>query len=452
MIRLLAAVFAALWMLTVPALAQDSLVDRCAAETCTARLTAAELLQEAQTLVSQKRYAEAKPMLAALAHVPEFRLQTRFLTGFIASESGDFAQAEHLFRAILSEDPGQTRVRLELARVLRAEGRETSADHQYKMASQDPDLPPDIARIIRTERNVIRSRRTWSADFDIGIAPDSNINNATSAGTVNVLFGPIALPFTLSPNARATSGTGITGSFNGSLRLPAFKSTPLLIDLDAAGNNYKGSDYDDYSAQIAVGPEFRLSDVTKLSVQGVGARRWYGGQVVTTQVGARTGFETVLSPVQRLGMQIDVRHSAVPFDHGYSGWNLAGSLTYERAVTRSIITSHSIFLRRDQLNEAAYSSWEAGIGFGVGGELPKGFNVGLGATLSRAWYDAPMLAFSLDPRRDWRVGARASIGNRAIRVLGFSPQISWSWNKNRSTLPIYATERSRVRFTLARYF
>ena len=72
--------------------------------------------------------------------------------------------------------------------------------------------------------------------------------------------------------------------------------------------------------------------------------------------------------------------------------------------------------------------------------------------MSHATYDAALPFFSRDPRRDWRFNGRVTVGDRAIRVWGFSPSVSFSYGRSDSSIGYYATERSRVRFALARYF
>jgi hypothetical protein len=72
--------------------------------------------------------------------------------------------------------------------------------------------------------------------------------------------------------------------------------------------------------------------------------------------------------------------------------------------------------------------------------------------MSRAVYDEPNYFFSLDPRRDWRFNARLTIGNRAIKLLGFSPTVTISYARNASSIEYFKTQRARFRFALARYF
>lgn len=432
----------------------ESILDRCAAETCKARLTSDQLLGEVQELIAAKRYEEAKPLLAALATVPALRFETRFLTGFVAEETGDYRRAEAMFRAILVDDPAQTRVRLELGRTLLAMGRTQSADHQLRLAAEAKDLPPEIARTIRGVRNIIRSKRTWSVNVDLGIAPDTNINNATTADTINVFlpYSPDPLAVSLNSAAKARSGVGVTGSIDGGLRLPIAKNTLMLVDFDAFATVYKHKEYNDLSMELAAGPEFKLSEKVRLRAEALVAQRDYGGRVASRQIGIKTGLEFRIDDKQQLAVQLDARHTDAIFDANYGGWQTALNATYERVVGHTTIASASAFVRRDSLLASAYSNTEIGAVLGLGGELPKGFNFGVSAGVSRASYDAPVPLFSPDPRRDWRYNARVTLGNRAIRLWGFSPSVSLTYVRDDSSIRYYATQRTRFRFVLARYF
>lgn len=430
----------------------QSLLDKCVAQTCKARLTPAQVLDEAVVLIDARRFDEAAPMLAALSQMPEYKLETRFLNARIASAQGNHGKAADFYRDILADDPTQTRVRLELGREMLALGNTASADKQFRLAQQADDLPEEVARTIRAVRNVIRSRRAWRLDLDFGIAPDTNINNATSADTVTVLWGSNQLPVTLDDAAKARSGVGQTATISGGVRLPIAKRASLLVDLDTAGTNYSGTEFDDYQVQLAAGPELRPTQDSSLSVQALVAQRWFGGALASRQLGIKTGLQTRLSNTQQLGFQIDARRTDARFDNAYSGWQAGAYVTYERAVAKNIVASAGAFVRRDWLNAESFSSVELGAIAGVGGELPLGINFGLSGTVSRAQFDAAIPLFSLEPRQDWRYSARATLGNRKIRLWGFSPQISASYSRTDSSLRYFANDRLRVRLAVARYF
>ena len=431
-----------------------SLVKRtCAAGKCDYQLTAPQLLAIADKLVREQKFDEAKPFVAALKTAPGMEMPHNFLSGLIAMETGDAKTASGHFRKVLDANPGQTRVRLELAKALMMQGKFQSADYHLRLAENDEDLPEDIARMIGNARSVIRSNRRFRFGFDFGFAPDSNINSATALDTVDVNFGPHRLPVELDEDARAKSGVGATASAYASVRLPVADDMAMVVDFDADAVKYEDDDFDDYSVQLAAGPEWKLGDRTRASAQALGLYRWYGGQVATRQLGSKLTVQHTLDKSQRVAVQLDARRSDSRLNPNYDGWQLGANASYERVVGKSALVSASLLARRDILDADFYSSKSAGASFGVGAELPWGVNAGLSGSAMRTVYDAPQPVFSLsEARKDWRYTARAYAGLRSLRIAGFSPSIEYNFVKVDSTYDIYKTDRHRVHFKLARYF
>ncbi len=440
------------FVLSPMAAAQTPETSACPETGCRYRLTPAQLLAEAERLVSIHQFADAAPMLKALESVPTLAMETRFLKGYSAIESGDVDGAISDFRSILSARPDQTRVRLELARALMMKGKLGSADHHFKLAGEDKALPEDVLRAVRQNRGILRDQRRWNFSLDLGFAPDSNITNGTSAETVDVNFGPFRLPLTLDPQARQKSGVGQNAAMSGSFRTALSKTAKLLIDTDTQATNYKGKAADDFAVQIAIGPEFALSDSSSLSFQAIGSQRWYGGKIAARGGGVRTAVQYEFSNGQRIGVSLDARFNKSGFSAAYDGWSYGAYATYERVVARSLIASANIFARREKLTSASYSGMETGASIGLGGELPLGITAGITGGISRAAFDAPIALFSDEARKDWRLNARAQIGLRSMRVLGFSPSVTYSFSKSNSSLTLYDSDRHRIRFGFARYF
>lgn len=419
---------------------------------CQVRVTPHQLLAKAESLIHAKQYQAALPLVQALGQVPEMQMQQRFLAGYIAIETGDIDGAITKFRSILNENPGQTRVRLELARAYLMTGKEASADYHFRLAQNDENLPDEIAQTIRNTRSILRDQRVWRFSFDFGFAPDTNINGATNAETIDINFGPIKLPLRLDENARERSGVGQTAGFSGGVRIKANDRLALLLDADSKIINYKGEAADDIVVQVAAGPELRIARYSSLSLQAVGLQRWYGGRLATREYGGRFGYQQALSEGQRLGFEFDARRTESQLSNAYSGWQLGGNATYEQLIGKSLIASASVFARRDLLNEAAFSSFNYGVNLGIGGELPLGLNAGVSASVSRSEFDAPLALYSTEDRQDWRGSARAYIGSRRIKFLGFSPSVDYNYSRVDSNYDLYQMNRHRVNFKFARYF
>lgn len=452
--------------LAAPVMAADDMADGASATSmgpasqpvcddagnCRLQITPQQLLAKAEQLVHEKKYDSAAPLVAALGQVPDLRMQQQFLAGYIAVETGDLKSAIKTFRSMLSEDPGQTRVRLELARAYLMTGKESNADYHFRLAQNDEDLPDEIARTIRNTRSIIRDQRIWRFSFDFGFAPDTNINGATEAEQVDVNFGPIRVPLELDDNARSRSGIGQTAGFSGGIRLKANSNLAFLFDADTKVVNYSGTAADDIVAQIAAGPEYRVARYASVSLQAVGQQRWYGGQLATREYGGRAGLQTALSRGQRIGMEIDGRRTESKLSDAYTGWRLGGNATYEHLIGRSLIASASVFVRRDLLNSDSFSSINYGLNLGIGGELPLGLNAGISGSVSRSRFDEANAFFSNERRKDWRSFARAYVGSRKIKFLGFSPSVDYNYSRVDSNYELYRMNRHRVNFKLARFF
>lgn len=427
-------------------------VPDCAAGRCNYRLTAPQLLALAEGLVRDGKFDEARPLVAALKSAPGMDVPYNFLDGMIAMEAGDAKTAARRFRAILKDHPGQTRVRLELAKALLMQGKLAGADYHLQLAANDEGLPEDIARMIGNARSVIRSNRRFRFGFDFGFAPDSNINSATAAETVNVNFGPVQVPLSLDDEARAKSGIGVTASAYASVRLPVADRIAIVADSDMSTINYEGSDLDDYTAQLAAGPELRLSPRSEVSLQGVGLYRWYGGKIAQRQFGSRLTIQHTLDRSSRVAVQFDGRRTESDINSGYNGWQVGANATYERVIGKSAIASGSIVARREFLDDEAFSNVQLGLNAGLGGELPWGINAGVSGGIAYARYDEPQLFFSFERRTDWRYQARLFAGLRQIRIAGFSPSVEYQFIKVASNYDLYRSERHRAQFKLARYF
>ncbi len=422
---------------------------------CSYRLSSSQMLAFAEKLVSDGKYEEARPIVAALAAAPEMQVPYNFFDGMIALETGDAKTATKRFRAILKDHPGQTRVRLELARALMMQGKFRGADYHLKLAQNDENLPEDVARMIGNARSVIRSNRRFRFGFDFGFAPDSNINSATAADTVDVNFGPNRIPLELSEDAKARSGVGATASAYAGIRIPAADNMNIVVDLDADAVKYEKSDFDDYSVQLAAGPELTLGEKTRVRVQGVGLYRWYGGDIATRQFGSKVTLQHSLGESRRIAVQVDGRRTESEINSGYNGWQVGANASYEQVVAKSAIVSASILVRRDFLDEGAYASKTAGVNAGIGGELPMGINAGISGGVLYSKYDEaqPFFAEVPDERReDWRLYGRAHAGLRSVRIAGFSPSVEYNFLKVASNYDFYRSTRHRVHFKLARYF
>ena len=144
------------------------------------------------------------------------------------------------------------RVRLDLALAYFRAEEDSSAAHHFRQALGDQDLPPVVRARALAFLDAIRRRKTWSVSASAALAPDSNINAATSSRQVN-LFG---FPAQLSEDARQTSGVGLNANISAGYEA---RISPDLRFRTSAGlytRTYGKSQFNDRTLTLRAGPRF----------------------------------------------------------------------------------------------------------------------------------------------------------------------------------------------------
>ena len=408
-------------------------------------LSADDVLAIAGRLIDIGRYDEAEDLLSRLEADGAGGVERDFLDGMLALARKDYRWAEAMFRRILQGDPSLVRVRLELARTLFLEKKDEEADYHFKLAIAARPGSTVIANVARF-REAIRARRAWRFNINLGIAPDSNINSATNAERVEIL----GLPFQLSPQARARSGTGIIAGADASVRLWREAKVPVYIGTYGRMVRYPDHDSDDYYFGGEVGPEFRVSG-GRLRIAAIGLQRWYGGKALVSSIGGRLNFDKVIGGKLGLEVSLAARHNAYSRRDDVDGWDIEVSTSVNRSVGKSTLGFAYGSVQRSIANDPGQSNWQGRIGFGVLKEIGWGLRPQVSVEVGRQVNDAPLVLFG-GTRRDWRLQASASIYKRDWNIAGFAPSLRLSWTRNFSTLSIYDQRRVRAELGIAQAF
>src|SRR5258706_249922 len=204
-------------------------------------MSAPELFDLAERARAAGRTADVETMLRALAKdpAPEIRAEARFRLGMMLADQKRYKDAAIAFRQLLDEKPDVARVRLELARVLALMGDPDGARHEIRQA-QAVGLPADIAAVVDQFASALRSTKRFGGSLEVSLAPDSNINRATSATTLDTIIAPL----TLDRDARAQSGVGVKLGGQGYARLPVSPGLSLLGRASLSASLYSGHHVD----------------------------------------------------------------------------------------------------------------------------------------------------------------------------------------------------------------
>jgi outer membrane protein len=402
-------------------------------------------LEAAKLLIAAGKLDEARKVLEVLRQASPKDPEVLFLLANVAEAKGDLDGAIAQYRAILVDNPAAARVRLELARAFFLKHDDANAARQFQLALS-AKLPAAVEDNVDRYLAAIRARRSWSFSFSAAIAPDSNINSATGSPQVDI-YG---LPFTLSPDARSHSGAGLAIDAAGEWAPSIGKAMRLRLGSSVDTVDYSQSAFDDTTLRVYAGPLF-LGTNWQFSPLFAETSRWYGNQLYFSGPGPRLEASYIPSARLRLDGSLEGQWLDYRPNPGQSGPVATLTLGASYALDPSSIVQGSVWAARQDARDPGYANTSASFAVGYLRELPKGFSASIQPGYSRAVFDGPLAAFGAT-RRDSTYSVNLSLLNRTIHFKGFTPRLSFTYTANRSSIPIYSYNRSRVEVRLTRVF
>lgn len=373
------------------------------------------------------------------------RTQQEFIEGMTAYTAKDYRRAEIMFRRILDRDPRLLRVRLELARTLFMAKKDEQADYQFRLAAAEHPSPLVARNIIRF-REAIRARRAWRFSFDVGFAPDSNINSATGKETVDI-YG---LPFRLDSAGRARSGTGMFVGGDASIRLNRFGKIPIYVGGYGRWTRYGDHRFEDGYAGAEVGPEFHVAG-GRLRTSATGLMRWYGKRPLVSSFGAHLDYDKLIGSKWTLGGALLVRHNDYARRSDVDGWDAEARVSVGRPIGATTLGFAYGGIQRNWADDSGQAFWRERVGIGILKEIGWGLRPQLAIDLARQVGDDRLAPFGRK-RRDLLLQGSFSIYKRDWNVAGFAPSLTLTITRNRSTLSLYGEKRARAEIRLTKAF
>lgn len=371
-----------------------------------------------------------------------------FLWGSIAMMRGEWQAAIARFRAMLSRDPTLLRVRLDLALAYFQAGEDGSAAYHFRQALAADDLPPAVRANALGFLDRIRRRKSWSVTGSLSLAPDTNINAATSARQVD-LFG---LPATLSEDARQTSGVGFSASIGGGYEARLAPDIRLRTSarLDTRTYGSGKSAFNERLLSLRAGPRFlfkRFDLRPELTARG----RQLGGETYSRAGGFELSSDLLLAPTWRMSGSVGAERISYESFLG-EGAIYAVQAGLAHALGQATLLRVDTGFRREVLDNDAYSWREYIAGVSIRQELPRGFVVTAGPSYRWREYGAPILVYGPDARRDETVAGRIAVSNRHVELFGFMPELTVRHEVRESNLDLYDYERSVAELEVVRAF
>jgi len=411
-----------------------------------AELSADSLIEAAREALAQGNVDDAAFLLDGIAPGEGDIDAVVFLHGTVALHRGEWQAAIERFRAILARNPDLLRVRLDLALAYFNAGEDGSAAHHFRQALGAEDLPPAARARALAFLDLIRRRKTWSVTGSLALAPDTNINNATSARSVE-LFG---LPAQLSEDARETSGIGLNANIGGGYEARLAPDLRFRTSASLRTRTYSESQFNDRTLSLRAGPRFlfdRFDLRPELTAQG----RELGGDTYSRALGLTLSSDWLIAPAWRLSGSLGAERVSYETFLG-DGTIYAATLGLGHAFDQATLLRADASARREDVESDAYSWREYVVELSASRELPAGFVVTAGPSYRWRAYGAPLLSLSREAREDETLAGRITVSNRHIEMFGFMPEITVRYEERDSNVDLYDYDRVVGEFGVVRTF
>lgn len=411
-----------------------------------AGLKATDLFALAAEAEGSKRDADAEALYRALTRDPdaEVRAEARFRLGMMLSARGRHADAALLFRQLLDEKPDAQRVRLELARVLALIGDEGAARRELR-AAQAGELPADVAAVVDQFAGALRSRKPYGGSVSVAFAPDSNINRATNARTLDTIIAPLDL----SQDARQRSGIGLTLGGQAFARIRLNDGLALFPRVSGQGLLYREKQFNDVSGSLGLGLEI-ASGKDRIRPSAGATWRMYGGDLYARTQSASVNWLHPVGSRAQIDADASVSRARYVRNPLQSGWLYDLSTSYQQALDARTGGTVTLSATRQSARDQGYSTLSGGatlLGYRELGRATAFGSVGV----RRLEADERLFLFP-QRRRDWLLSASIGASFRHVVVAGFAPLVRLSYERNLSTVGIYDYSRAAVDFGITRAF
>lgn len=410
-------------------------------------ISSVKMFELADEMRAAGRLGDAEAIYQALARNPdlEIRTEARFRFGSMLAAEARPRDAAVVFRALLDEQPNAPRVRIELARILAELGDMTAAARELRQA-QSAGLPPDVARVVDQFATALRSFKPFGATFEVAIAPDSNINRATEARTLETVIAPIDL----NRDARARSGLGLKVAGQAFARLPLGQRASLLPRISGSGDLYGASRFNDISGRIQVGIERSEIAAGRATLSIGQSWRWFGGDPYLRMTDATLDWLRPSGKRAQFTVSASLGTAKYPINRQQDGQQFGYSMGYERALSPQSGGSVKIDMSRQTARDPGYSNVATGISGLYFRDVGRVTMFG-SVAIRRLWGDKPFFLFQ-ENRREWLVRTSLGATFRQATIRGFAPLVRLTYERNLSTVPIYDYRRRAVEMGISRAF
>ena len=403
-------------------------------------------IQVAKALMQARKWSEARDILQRLKPGDEQeKIEVLFLLGVSESRLGLNESAAKRFEEILTRHPDLTRVRLELAQVYHALGREKEAKIHFRTSLADR-LPTSVRNAVESYLDHIDSRKLWSASFSVSVLSDSNPAKLTDDQEIEIG----GVPFQLNNESRGASGKGLFISTGIQYSPVIGEDMRGVVAGSAAGKFYRNKNFNDFTLQSDLGVA-RLFEGGETAGGIRYSQRWLATERYSTGFGpwARTRFR--LSPKLEANLALSVVRFKHPARADMDGQTVRLRTSLDYAFSGQTSTRYEIEFAKNNAREKRHAHRIYGLALSLSHTFEGGLSVSPRMSVQRRRHVGENPLFQRI-RSDRLVLLSVNLLHRRLQFRGFAPKIGYSYEVNRSNIPINEYSNHGVIFGFSRTF
>ena len=435
----------------------ESIENNDSKNTTTITVSAVDAVKIAGDLVYRGDYSMASEILTKMPQTNNgpVEIERWYLLAQIEQRKGNIDEAIRIYRKILDDQPDLTKIRYELALCYIAKKQWYRADYNLRLAMAGKDIPDNIKQAMMYYRYVVRQNKNWNVWFNIGAAPDTNVNQAVGGRECIVVDNDGNLWCRDLPEPERVVGKNVLLGGNYEFKLNNYwrwKNDAMIYM-----NIYDKHKYDDLFLSASSGPRY-VWENGDVWLSGVINRRWYGWEKYNWSYGGNLSLNYDFT--RKISGGLSLRTMKNIFDEygdymdGYT-YSAVPYISYSLDSTKYFMLRGDI--SKETANADAYANNRYGFSVGFGSVLPYGFNIYVEPNFSWTKYQGDRVYVKhhiprVGKEKDFFQRYSVSLSNSKFGIWGFIPIITVSYTNKASNIQSREYEKWTAEFTFQQRF
>ena len=417
-------------------------------------LTHKQLLSFATDLINQGKFEDArKALLAKPYNDKKLEIERLYLLAQIATLENKPQEAIDIYHFILDYQPDIANIRYRLAELYLKQKDWMRAEYHYRLALSHKDTPKEVQHRIKYALYYIRKNKNWNLWFNMGIAPDNNVNNTASGEQcVMTIFGIVCNTLD-----EPKKDVGLNITFGGDYEFKLTDKWRLKNEFMVYNSKYDDKKYDDTYLYYTIGARY-IHNKGDFFFGPTISKRYLAHKSYNYSTGFM--FETNYDVTKKLNANLTLNYTPTYYDD-YSDI-LDGNVKSARLRLFYALDSSKYFIFKtgyeyEKTKDETYTNNRINLALGFGAELPYGFHI----------YAEPSVVFTDYKGKRWTVKDyhfeqvkehdttqrySISLSNRKISFMGFAPTLTYSYTDKSSNIWQKEYEKSLIEFSIQKRF